>query len=463
MENKETTSLSQLTSSLQGNLILPGDNKYDEARKLWNDMIDRKPAAIVQCANTADVIKTVNFARDNDLILAVKGGGHNVAGNAMCDGGIVADLSNMRKVTVDTAAKTAKVDGGCLLSDLDKETQEYGLVVPGGIVSHTGVAGLTLGGGFGWTSRKFGFSIDNLVSAEIVTANGDVLTASESENDDLFWAIRGGGGNFGVVTSFKFRAYEAGPDVFSGIVVQPWDNAKKYIQFHREFVRTLPDDMTLFMVLRQAPPLPFLPKEIHGKLVVIVPFLCLGEPERGQELIKPLLEFEGKLGEAVGINPFLEWQTGFDELNAHGARNYWKSHHLTGLTDGFIEVIMEAAENFPSPLCDFFIAHWEGAPSRVDEHATAYAHRKVPFGINMHTRWMNSADDDKCITWVRDVYEKTLPFANGVYVNFLSQEDESRVKDAYSEDGWRKLVQIKNKYDPGNLFRMNQNIRPINA
>ena len=463
MENTETTNLTQLTSSIEGDLIIPGDNGYNEARTIWNDIIDRKPAAIAQCANTDDVIKTVNFARENNLVLAVKGGGHNVAGNAMCDGGIVADLSNMRTVTVDTATKKVKVDGGCLLSDLDQETQKYGLVVPGGIVSHTGVAGLTLGGGFGWTSRKYGFSIDNLLSAEIVTANGEVLTASETENPDLFWAIRGGGGNFGIVTTFEFTASEVGPEVYSGVVVQPFENAKKYIQFHRDFVRTLPDEMTVYMVIRGAPPLPFLPEDIHGKLVVITPFLYLGDPNKGEEVIKPLRDFEGKLGEAVGMNPFVEWQTGFDELNAHGARNYWKSHHLTGLTDAFIDTVMEAAQNFPSPHCDFFIAHWEGAPSRIDENATAYAYRKEPFAINIHTRWTDAGDDEKCRSWARNIYEKILPFAKGVYVNFLSEEEEARVKDAYSEEGWRKLVQIKTKYDPDNLFRMNQNIKPLNA
>ncbi len=460
MDISTGTDLMQLASSLEGDLITPNQGNYDEARTIWNDMIDRKPLGIARCAGTEDVVRVVNFARDNKLLLAIKGGGHNVAGNAMCDGGIVLDLSNMRSVTVDPSSKNVHVAGGCLLSDLDQATQEHGLVVPGGIVSHTGVAGLTLGGGFGWTSRKFGFSIDNLISAEVVTADGSVLTVSHKENDDLFWAIRGGGGNFGVVTSFIFKAYEAGPEVYSGIVVHPWENAKKYIQFHREFVRTLPDEMTLFMVLRQAPPFPFVSENAHGKLAVIVPFMYLGNPEKGEELIRPLREFSGTLGEAVGMNSFLEWQTGFDELNGHGARNYWKSHHLTGLADGLIDALIEAAENFPSPLCDFFIAHWEGAPSRIDENATAYAHRKVPFGINMHTRWMDPADDEKCVAWVRKVHENTLPFAKGVYVNFLSQEEESRVKDAYSEEGWSKLVRIKSKYDPANFFRMNQNIRP---
>jgi len=462
MDNTEASNLSQLASSLKGNLIIPGEDGYNEARKIWNEMIDRKPVAIAQCANTDDVVKTVNFARNNQLLLAVKGGGHNVAGNAMCDGGLVADLSCMRTVTVDTATKKVRVAGGCLLSDLDNETQKYGLVVPGGLVSHTGVAGLTLGGGFGWTSRKYGFSIDNLISAEIVTANGEKLTASEMENTDLFWAIRGGGGNFGIISSFEFKAYELGAEVYSGIVVQPFENAKKYIQFYREYVRTLPDEMTAFMIIRQAPPLPFLSDDVHGKLVVITPFLYLGDPKKGEEIINPLRKFSGNLGESVGMNSFVEWQTGFDELNAHGARNYWKSHHLTGLTDAFIDTVMEAAQIFPSPHCEFFFVHWEGAPSRVDENATAYAYRKEPFAMNIHTRWTDPEDDEKCIAWARNLYEETLSFAKGVYVNFLSEEGETRVKDAYSEEGWRKLVQIKTKYDSDNLFRMNQNIRPLN-
>ncbi len=463
METTTTSNLIQLASALKGNLIVPGDNGYDEARKIWNAMIDRKPAAIVQCANTDDVVKTVNFTRENNLLLAVKGGGHNVAGNAMCDGGIVADLSNMKTVTVDQATKRVKVAGGCLLSDLDKETQKYGLAVPGGIVSHTGVAGLTLGGGFGWTSRKYGFSIDNLLSAEIVTANGQVITASETENTDLFWAIKGGGGNFGVVTSFEFKASEVGPEVYSGIVVQPFENAKKYLQFHRDFVRTMPDEMTVWMVIRHAPPLPFLPENVHGKLVVIVPFMYLGDPKKGEELIKPLRDFTGKAGEAVGMNPFVGWQSGFDLLNSHGARNYWKSHNLTGLPDAFIDTVINAVKTFPSPHCEVFIPHLEGAPSRVDENATAYAYRKEPFNMNVHTRWTDPADDKKCVAWARDLYEKAKPFAKGVYVNFLSEGEDARVKDAYSEEGLRKLVQVKTKYDPDNFFRMNQNIKPLNA
>jgi FAD/FMN-containing dehydrogenase len=460
MKNFDSLKLSRLASTLDGKLITPSDDLYNEARTIWNAMIDRKPLALAQCINTEDVVRTVNFARDNDLLLSVKGGGHNVAGNAICDGGIVADLSKLTKVTVDRDTNRVKVGGGCLLSDLDKETQKYGLAVPGGIISHTGVAGLTLGGGFGWTSRKYGFSIDNLISAEIVTANGEILTASKNKNSDLFWAIRGGGGNFGIVTNFEFVASSVGPEVYTGAVVHPFKNAKKYLQFHREFTRSLPDEMTLWMAVRHAPPLPFLSEDDHGELVVIVLFLYLGDPMKGEKIIKPLRDFEGKLGEDVGINQFVEWQSAFDEMNAHGARNYWKSHILTDLSDGYIDAILDAAKKFPSLLSDVFIIQMGGAPSRINEDETAYAHRNEPFTMNIHTRWTDSEDDEKCIAWARELYEKTQPFAKGVYVNFLSEEGEARVKDAYSEEGWKKLVKIKTKYDPDNLFRMNQNIKP---
>jgi FAD/FMN-containing dehydrogenase len=460
MSDALNSELEQFSSQLTGELVLPNDDAYDEARIIWNSMIDRRPAAIARCANTSDVVRTVNFARENGLLLAVKGGGHNVAGNAMCDDGIVADLSNMTDIQVDAESMTAAVEPGCLLGDLDKETQKHGLAVPGGLVSHTGVAGLTLGGGFGWTSRKYGLTIDNLISVELVTASGEVVTASEEENPDLFWAIRGGGGNFGIVTRFLFKAYRVGPDVYSGVIVQPFERAKEYISHYREVAASLPDEMTTYLVIRHAPPFPFIPEEYHGKLVVITPFLYLGDENEGQDCIQPLRDFEGKLGESVGMNPYVEWQTGFDELNAHGARNYWKSHNLTGLTDALIDTLLESAGQFPSPQCEFFMVTWGGAPSRIDREATAYAYRTEPFALNIHTRWTDASDDERCVSWARKLYEDTLPFASGVYVNFLSEEGESRVRDAYSVQGWDRLVETKTKYDPDNLFRMNQNIKP---
>ncbi|HEY5648054.1 MAG TPA: FAD-binding oxidoreductase, partial [Nitrospiria bacterium] len=406
-------SVNALKAQFRGEVLLPGDEGYDEARAIWNGMFDKKPAIITRCVGNSDVIKAVNFARENNLLTAVKGGGHNSAGNSVCDDGIMIDLSLMRRVTVDKKKKTARIDGGALLGDADHETQLHGLAVSAGVVSHTGVGGLTLGGGFGWISRKYGLTVDNLISADVVTADGKLLTASADENPDLFWGIRGGGGNFGVVTSFEAKCAEIGTEIFSGVIAKKFEDAKQYIQFHREYVRTLPDDITFWMVVRHAPPLPFLPEEMHGKLVVLLPFACLAGEEKGRELIKPVQEATPSLGEAFGMNPWLVWQTGFDALNDHGARNYWKSHHLKDLSDSYLDKIHEFDQKFPSPECDFMIAHMEGAPSRVAEDATAFSHRKTPFAMNIHTRWREASDDEKCMQWSRDAHAATQPFAQG--------------------------------------------------
>ena len=460
MAGLDASAVNELKATIRGDVLLQNDDGYDEARTIWNEMIDRKPGAIVRCIGTPDIIQAVNFARDNNVLVAVRGGGHNVAGNAVCDGGLVIDLSPMRSVHVNPVNKTVRVDPGCLLGDVDAATQLHGLAVSSGIVSHTGVAGLTLGGGFGWISRKHGLSVDNLISADIVTAEGGLLRANAEENTDLFWGIRGGGGNFGIATSFELKCADIGTEVFSGLIIHPFENAKEYIQFHRDYVRTLPDEMTVWMVLRHAPPLPFLAEEYHGRLIVAVPFVYLGEQSKGEELIKPVREVGQRYAEHIGMNPWVGWQQTFDALNSHGARNYWKSHHLTDLSDGCIDKIIEFVQTFPSPECEVFIATMEGAPSRVPESQTAYALRSMPFVMNVHTRWRDPSDDKRCIAWAREFFESTLPFAKGVYVNFLSDEGEDRVREAYTEEVWNRLVDVKNKYDPTNLFKMNQNIKP---
>ena len=462
MVNLDAAAVENLKGKSRGEIILPGDDSYENARQIWNGMFDRRPAIIARCVGTSDVINAVNFASDNALLIAVKGGGHNSAGNAVCDDGMMIDLSLMRRTVVDKKNKTLRADGGSLLGDMDHEAQLHGLAVSGGgIISHTGVGGLTLGGGFGWISRKHGFAIDNLVSAEIVTADGKLVTASAEENPDLYWGIRGGGGNFGIVTSFEFKCVDLGPDVYSGLIIKKIENAREYMQFHREYVRELPDEMTVWMVIRHAPPLPFLPENVHGKLVVIIPFVWLGDQTRGSELIQPLREKTESHGEAIGMNPWLEWQSGFDGLVDHGARNYWKSHHMKAITDEVIDQVLKFADAMPSDECEVFMPHMEGVPSRIPENSTAYAHRKTPFVLNIHTRWRNRSNDEKCISWARDFHSATAPFAQGVYVNFLSDEGEDRIKDAYTNEVWDRLVQVKKKYDPKNLFRMNQNIKPV--
>lgn len=457
MNNEKMT---DLKSAIAGEILLPGDMGYDNARAIWNGMFNRKPAIIIRCRNTSDVVEAVNFGRDNQLLIAVKGGGHNSAGTAVCDEGLMIDLSLMQEVEVSSNNNVVKVQGGCLLSSVDQETQKQGLAVSGGIISHTGIGGLTLGGGFGWISRKYGLSIDNLLSAEIVTAEGKIVTASSSENPDLFWGIRGGGGNFGVVTSFTFNAAKIGTEVLSGPIVKKFENMKEYIQFHREYVRSMPDEMTIWMVIRHAPPLPFLPKEVHGKLVVLAPCVWLGDPEEGQKLLQPIRDFGETIGDGTGINPWVGWQSAFDGLVPHGARNYWKSHHLKNLSDECINILNKYALTMPSEECEIFIPHMEGAPSRIASAATAFPHRNTPFVLNIHTRWQKAEDDERAINWARDFHKATEPFSQGVYVNFLSDEGADRVKQAYTAEVWDRLIKCKRKWDPKNLFRMNQNISP---
>lgn len=456
----DKTALDALQNHFRGEILLPEDQGYEKTRQIWNAMFDRRPAIIARCIGTTDVIAAVNFARDNHLLVAVRGGGHNSAGTAVCEDGLMIDLSPMRRVVVDKQHKTAKIDGGCLLGDVDHETQLHGLAVPAGIVSHTGVGGLTLGGGFGWISRKHGLTVDNLISAEVVTAEGRLLTASAEENSDLYWGLCGGGGNFGIVTSFEVRCAEIGTEVYSGMIIKKFSDARAYLQFHRDYVRQLPDEMTAWMVIRHAPPLPFLPEAVHGQMVIAVPFVWLGDPTEGEKLIAPIREATESLGEAIGMNPWVAWQAGFDGLVQHGGRNYWKSHHLKALSDDCIERVIEFAGKLPSQECEVFIPHMEGAPSRVPEENTAFAHRTPPFVLNIHTRWQDPAEDEKSIAWARDFHAATEPFAQGVYVNFLSEEGEERVKQAYSQVVWERLVRIKNRYDPYNFFRMNQNIKP---
>ncbi len=455
-----TESLPGFRKLVAGNVILPGETDYDESRAIWNGMFDKKPALIVRCTSTEDISQSVLFARKNQLQIAVKGGGHNSAGNAVCDDGIVIDLSLMQDVQVNAGTQTARVEGGCLLGKVDELTQEHGLAVSAGIISHTGAGGLTLGGGFGWISRKYGLTIDNLLSVELVTAEGKVVTASATENEDLFWAVRGGGGNFGIVSSFEFQAANIGTEVYTGPLVKRFEDAADYFRFYRDYVRTMPDEMTIWSVLRYAPPLPFIPEEYHGKMVLLIPFVWLGDQAEGEKLLQPIRDKGETIGDGSGMKPWTGWQAAFDGLVEHGARNYWKSHHLKNLSDECIEAILSSAARLPHGESEVFIPHMEGAPSRIDPVSTAFPHRNTPFLLNIHTRWRDAADDDRCILWAKEFHDATRPFSQGVYVNFLSEEGNSRVKEAYTDEVWSRLVECKRKWDPENVFRMNQNIAP---
>lgn len=458
--SKLKEAIPELKRQIKGPILFPGDHAYDETRSIWNGMFDRKPGIIIRCLSAEDVSAAVRFARKKNLLIAVKGGGHNSAGNASCDHGMMIDLSLMQEVKVDPENKRARVAGGCLLGKVDEVTQRHGLAVSAGIVSHTGVGGLTLGGGFGWISRKYGLTIDNLLAVELVSADGTIVTASKQENPDLFWAVRGGGGNFGIVTNFEFQAAEIGTDLLTGPIVKSFDDLDSYIRFHREYVRTLPDEMTVWMVIRHAPPLPFIPEEYHGKLVILIPYVWLGEEAKGRKLIQAILDQGETIGDGSGLKPWTAWQAAFDGLVEHGARNYWKSHHMKELSDECIQYFKEFALNMPSDECEIFIPHMEGAPSRIGPEETAFPHRNTPFLLNLHTRWQKAGDDEKAIKWARDFHDATRPFSQGVYVNFLSDEGAGRVKEAYTEAVWSRLVEAKKKWDPDNIFRLNQNIDP---
>jgi len=452
--------LNALGARIQGTILTADSPGYDAARTLWNAMIDRRPAAIVQCATANDVVQAVRFGADRNLLVAVRGGGHNIAGNASCDDGLVIDLSPMKAVRVDPSNRTARVEAGATLSHVDRETQKFGLATPLGINSTTGVAGLTLGGGFGWLSRRFGLTIDNLLSADVVTADGRRITASESENPDLFWAIRGGGGNFGVVTSFEFRVHPVGPQVFAGLIVHPLAAARDVLAFHREYMRRAPDELVCWFVMRQAPPLPTVPVEFHGKEILALAVCCSGTLEEGERLVKPLRDFGRPVADMVGPQQYSEWQTVLDPLLTPGMRNYWKSNEFVEVTDGLIDVLVDYAMRLPDPQCEIAFAQLGRAVGRVPSDATAYGHRDAQYVMNVHGRWADPAKDQQCIAWARDLFNATTPHATGsVYVNFMTEDERDRVKAAYGNN-YGRLAALKKKYDPKNLFRMNHNIQP---
>ncbi|OCP15093.1 FAD-binding oxidoreductase [Ensifer sp. LC163] len=450
-----------LAGRLRGRVLNAGDASYDEARTIWNGMIDRRPGLIVQCAGAADVVNAVRFAAENQLLVAVRGGGHNIAGNAVCDGGLMIDLTPMKSVRVDATTKRAWVEPGATLADVDKETQAFRLVLPTGINSTTGIAGLALGGGFGWSTRKFGLTLDNLLSADVATAGGELVRVSPTEHRDLFWGLRGGGGNFGVVTAFEFALHELGPEVLAGLVVHPFADAESVLRQYRQALEAAPDELTCWVVMRQAPPLPFLPQEWHGKEILVLAMCYCGDPVAGEKATAGLRAIGKPIADVVGPNPFVGWQQAFDPLLVPGARNYWKSHDFMELSDAAIGVLLDAIRQLPGPECEIFIAHVGGAAGRVAVEETAFPQRSSHFVMNVHARWREPAMDQACIGWARRLFEATKPYAAGTaYINFMPADEVDRVEAAYGGN-YRRLVEVKRRYDPENLFRMNQNVRPI--
>ena len=438
-----------LRAALPGGLLLAGDDGYDEARVVWNAMIDRRPALVARCETTGDVVAAVRFARTHDLLVSVKGGGHNVAGHAVCNGGLLIDLSRMQGVRVDPDARTVRVEPGVLWHRVDQATQAHGLATTGGTVSHTGVAGLTLGGGLGWLMARHGLTCDNLLSVEVVTADGAVLTANERENADLFWALRGGGGNFGVVTSFLFRLHLIGPTILGGLRAYPLDQARDVLRFYRTFSADAPDDLTAFAMIMTLP---------GGPQAVAIAAAWFGDPEQGDAALAPLRTFGVPLFDVIGPMPYVQLQQMFDAAAPHGIARYWKSGYFTELSDELIDALVSRAAGL-SPLSALLFFHMHGVAGRVAPDATAFAARRDQWDIDILTQWTDSPDAERHVTATREFWEAIAPFSSGAYVNHLDADDESRVRDAFGDNHLR-LARAKRRYDPDNVFRHNNNIRP---
>ncbi len=457
------STIDALAAGIRGGVVTPGDAGYDEERKIWNGMVDRRPALIARCINAKDVRHAVNFAREHRMLVSVRGGGHHIAGNSVADGSLVIDQSVQRGVRVDPERRVARVAPGALLGDFDHEAQAFGLATPLGVNSTTGVAGLCLGGGFGWLTRKHGMTIDNLLSADIITADGRQRMVSATQEPDLFWAIRGGGGNFGVVTSFEFRLHPVGPEVYSGLVVYPFDQAQKVLRAWRDFSVDAPTELSVWTVLRKAPPLPFLPESMHGRDVVVFAILYAGDVAAGERAAAPVLEFGTPAGSALTANPYAGFQAAFDPLLQPGARNYWKSHNFSTVDEDLLELLIAASAAAPGPECEIFIAQLGGAMGQVAPTATAYAGRDASYVMNIHGRWQSAADDDRGREWARRLYRDAAQFSTGGgYVNFFTEDEAERVEQAYGVN-YARLQEVKRRFDPDNLFRMNINVSPAAA
>jgi hypothetical protein len=462
----DESAIDQLTTSIRGDVLKPGDPRYVE-KPVFNAMHQRRPALIVRCTGTADVVDAVKFARQHNLLVAVRGGGHSVAGHSSCDNGVVIDLTRMRGVDVDPKSRIARVQGGALWADADRETQAFGLIVPGGVVSETGVAGLTLGGGEGWVRRKYGLTIDSLLSARVVCADGSVRTASAESEPDLFWALRGGGGNFGIVTSFEFRAHPLGPIVaFAGVFYRGAD-AAQILPRWRDYCSDAPDEVTSVAVAITMPAAPTLPPPIHDQPCLVIGGVYVGAPEDGMRIMQPLREFATPLADISQPMPFQIVQTAFDPIFPMGKlRSYWKAQNLASLPDRAIEIIAARANQRPSPTTLVVTFQMGGAINRVGATETAYAERSAPWMSSIDGNWENPTDNAKNIAWVRETFNQIAPYSTGTtYTNFTGQADESANALASTAFGTNmmRLSAVKAKYDPDNFFRLNANITPAMA
>jgi FAD/FMN-containing dehydrogenase len=454
-------SVAELAEGLRGELIGPADEAYDEARSIWNGVHDRRPALIVRCAGVADVMRAVEFARSEKLLVAVRGGAHSIPGFSTCDGGIVIDLSPMKGIRVDAEALTATAQPGLTWAEFDHETQAHGLAVTGGLVSTTGISGFTLGGGVGWLMRKHGLTCDNLVAADVVTADGRLVHASEDENSELFWGLRGGGGNFGVATSLTYQLHPVGPTVFAGAMFYPGERAGEILRFYRDWARDCPDELTSLVSLATAPPAPFLPEEIHGKPVVVIPAVYAGAPDAGERAAAALRELGDPVADLMGPMPYVAMQSLLDPLWGPGAHNYFKAGWMQGLDDQAIDTMVRYHQDVSSPKSEIHVHHMGGAVARVPAGATAFGDRSAPFLLNIIASTFTGDGYGEAVQWAQAFHEAMEPsLTGGTYVNFLTDEGEDGVRSAYGADKFDRLVALKDEYDPCNLFRLNQNIRP---
>ena len=456
----DQNALGALRGAFGGELVRPGDPGYDEHRQIWNGSIDRSPALIARCTGVADVIAAVRFAREEGLPTAVRGGGHSFPGLSLCDDGVVIDLGPMKGIRVDPRTRTVTAQAGALLGELDRETQPFGLAVPSGIVTHTGIAGLTLGGGIGWLQRKHGLTIDNLLSVDLITAEGQLVTASAEENPELFWGVRGGGGNFGIVTSFEYRAVERDPMVLAGPIFWAMEDSPEVLRFYRDWIAEAPDELMTIVVHRKAPPLPIVPPELHGKLVVSVICCYAGSVEEGERVVAPLKAFGNPVLDACTAKPYLAHQAMFDPAFPPHWWYYFRACDVAELTDDIIDITVDHSLRIRSPLTAFPIWQMGGAVSRVDEGATAFLGRSVGHSFNISGITEGPVGFDEEREWARNFWTALEPWHTSVYVNFLMEEGEERIRLAYGPEKYDRLKAIKRRYDPDNFFRLNQNIPP---
>lgn len=455
--------IEELRTGLRGSLVTPSDPGYEEARRVWNGDIDRHPALIARCAGTADVIAALRFARSHGLPVAVRGGGHNVAGFGTCDGGVVLDLSPMKGIRVDPKARTARVEGGATWGELDHETQAFGLATTGGLVTSTGVAGFTLGGGIGWLMRKHGLASDNLLAADVVTADGELVAANAERDSELLWGLQGGGGNFGIVTSFEYRLHPVGPVVYGGALFHPAERAAELLRFYRDWVKDLPDELTTMIAFLTAPPEPFVPEELVGTQMVAVALCYAGNNGDGEASLASLRAFASPAIDVVGPIPYVALQGMFDNSAPHGINAYWKTEYCDELTDAAVDAIVERCAHLGelSPFSTFHLHHLGGAVSRVGTADSAFPHRRHPFVVNVVGMWTGEEARSPHVEWARGTWDALQPHTAGApYLNFLGDEGAERVAAAYGDDTYARLVGLKDRCDPDNVFRLNQNIPP---